>query len=128
MRFVLDASALLAVFNDEPGAEQVIDVLDDAVISSVNLAEVAAGLVAKGKSESQARAAIRAADCAVADADVEMGLDAGFLRRLTQPAGLSLGDRFCLAQGRRLGAPVMTADQNWLRIADVCDVTVRLIR
>lgn len=128
MTVVLDASALLAVFNDEPGADRVIDVLDEAVINSVNLAEVAAGLIAKGKSESQARAAIRAAGCAVAEADVELALDAGFLRRLTQSAGLSLGDRFCLAQGRRLSAPVLTSDRNWAGIAKACEVTVQLIR
>jgi ribonuclease VapC len=125
---VLDASALLAVFNDEPGAENVIAVLDDAVISSVNLAEVAAALIAKGKSESQARAAIRAIGCAVVDADHELGLDAGFLRKLTKTAGLSLGDRFCLAQGRRMSAPVITADRDWTKIAELCEVSVQLIR
>jgi ribonuclease VapC len=125
---VLDASALLAVFNDEPGADRVIEVLDDSVINTVNLAEVAAALIAKGKSESQARAAIRAAGCAVVEADHELGLDAGFLRKLTKPLGLSLGDRFCLAQGRRMSAPVMTADREWVKIADVCEVSVQLIR
>jgi ribonuclease VapC len=125
---VLDASALLAVFNDEPGADKVIAVLDEAVINSVNLAEVAAGLVAKGKSPSQARAAMRVIGCRVVEADEEMGLDAGFLRKLTDHVGLSLGDRFCLAQGRRLGAPVLTADRDWERVADICEVSVQLIR
>jgi ribonuclease VapC len=128
MTIVLDASALLAVFNDEPGSDQVIDTLDNAIINSVNLAEVAAAIIAKGKTETQARAAIRVAGCHVAEADYELGLDAGFLRKLTKPFGLSLGDRFCLAQGRRLNAPVMTADRNWLQIADVCKVSVQLIR
>jgi ribonuclease VapC len=125
---VLDASALLAVFNGEPGADKVIAVLDEAVINSVNLAEVAAGLIANGKSQSQARAALRAIGCRVVEADEETGLDAGFLRKLTDPAGLSLGDRFCLAQGRRLGVPVLTADRQWLKIAEACEVTVDLIR
>lgn len=128
MTVVLDASALLAVFNDERGADMVIDVLDDSVINAVNLAEVAAALIAKGKSESQARAAIRAAGCTVIEADHELGLDAGFLRKLTKSAGLSLGDRFCLAQGRRMSAPVMTADREWAKIAEVCEVSVHLIR
>ena len=128
MSFVIDASALLAVLNDEPGGEQVIEILDEAIINSVNLAEVASGLVAKGKSEAQARAALRALGCIVAEADEEMGLDAGFLRLLTSSAGLSLGDRFCLAQGRRLGAVVITADRNWLKVAEACKVDVRLIR
>lgn len=128
MTVVLDASALLAVFNDEPGGDRVIEVLDAAVINAVNLAEVAGGLVARGKSESQARAAIRALGCTVMEADHEMALDAGFLQKLTKTSGLSLGDRFCLAQGRRLSAPVVTADREWAKIADICEVTVELIR
>lgn len=128
MTVVLDASALLAVLNDEPGSDRVIEVMDDAIISVVNLAEVAAGLIARGKSQSLARAALRATGCAVAEADTEVGLDAGFLRHLTKSEGLSLGDRFCLAQGRRLNAPVLTADRQWLRIAELCEVEVQLIR
>jgi ribonuclease VapC len=128
MTIVLDASALLAVFQDEPGAERVIEVLDEAVIGPVNLAEVAASLVAKGRSESQARAALRAIACPVAEVDEEVSLDAGFLRRMTDAAGLSLGDRFCLAHARRLGVPAMTADRSWLKIAESCRVEVTLIR
>jgi ribonuclease VapC len=125
---VLDASALLAVFNSEPGSAKVVEVLDDAVINSVNLAEVAAGLIARGKSEQQARAAIHAAGCRITIADQELGFDAAFLRTLTRPAGLSLGDRFCLALARRLSAPCLTADRDWLRVATACGVEVRLIR
>lgn len=128
MTHVLDASALLATLNDEVGSDHVIAVLDNAVMSSVNLAEVVAGLVSKGKSEQQARAAIRAVSCRMVAADEELGLAAGFLRRLTDRVGLSLGDRFCLALARRLGAPVLTADRNWSRVADACQVEVRLIR
>lgn len=42
--FVLDASALLALIHGEPGAERVLSVLDQAAISSVNLAEVVSRL------------------------------------------------------------------------------------
>ena len=128
MTQVLDASAILAVLNDEPGQDYVIAALDDAVISAVNLGEVVAGLIARGKSEGQARAALRALACPVADADEEYGIDAGLLRKVTSGAGLSLGDRFCLALGRRLGAPVVTADRKWNEIAAACGVEVRQIR
>lgn len=37
---VLDASALLALLLDEPGADRVAATLGDAVMSTVNLAEV----------------------------------------------------------------------------------------
>ena len=35
------------------------------------------------------------------------------LRSVTRGAGLSLGDRACLALGDRLGCPVITADRAW---------------
>ena len=37
---VLDASALLALLRDEPGADKVADAIADARMSSVNFAEV----------------------------------------------------------------------------------------
>ena len=43
--WVLDASALLALLNREPGSEKVVAALPDAVMSSVNLSEVVAKLV-----------------------------------------------------------------------------------
>src|SRR5687768_7520836 len=113
MTTVLDASAVLAVLLGERGAEQVEAVLDDAVIGAVNLAEVAAALVRNGNSAHQARALIAALGCAAIAADEELALEAGFLRSVTDRAGLSLGDRFCLALGRRLNCAVLTADRNW---------------
>jgi PIN domain nuclease of toxin-antitoxin system len=48
------------------------------------------------------------------------------LRPMTKSAGLSLGDRCCLALARRLGAPALTSDAAWVKL-DV-GVAVRLIR
>jgi len=46
---VLDASALLAVLNQEPGAEKLTpELLSGAAISTVNLAEVHSKLVSRG--------------------------------------------------------------------------------
>ena len=128
MTVVLDSSALLAALLDEPGAAEVARVLDEAVICSVNLSEVAHGLVRNGNSEVQSRALIAALDLVTVDADAELALDSGFLRRRTNAYGLSLGDRFCFALGRRLAAPVITADRIWKDAAKVAEVEVRLIR
>ncbi|GAA6616607.1 type II toxin-antitoxin system VapC family toxin [Scytonema sp. NUACC26] len=56
MTVVLDASALLAYLQDEPGSEAVEEVLAESVMSSVNWAEVvqksvAAGVVVNGMRE-----------------------------------------------------------------------------
>ena len=42
--FVLDASALLAVLHNEPGADKVIQCLPTAIMSAVNYAEVLTSL------------------------------------------------------------------------------------
>ena len=53
-------------------------------------------------------------------------LEAGWLRTVTRAAGLSLGDRACLALARREALPVVTADRAWQQLA--LDVPVELIR
>jgi PIN domain nuclease of toxin-antitoxin system len=97
MRFVLDASAVLAGLNGESGADRVASALDGAVVSAVNFAEVAGGLARSGNSPERVRAVLQALACAVILADEEMAIDAGLMRALTDRAVLSLGDRFCLA-------------------------------
>ncbi len=128
MRVILDASALLAGLNAEPGADRVAAALDNAVVSAVHFAEVAGGVARGGNSPERVRAVLATLACAVIPADEEMAVDVGLMRARTDRAGLSLGDRFCLALGRRLRAPVMTADQQWALIADEVGVKVETIR
>jgi ribonuclease VapC len=128
MRTVIDSSALLAALLEERGSAEVEAVLDDALISTVNLAEVAAALARDGNPDEDIRAIIADLRLAAVPPDEEAAFDAGMLRRITDPAGLSLGDRFCLSLARRLRAPVMTADRAWLKVAGTSGVEVRLIR
>lgn len=128
MRTVLDASAALAALLKEPGSERVADVVEAAVISSVNWAEVAAGLIRNGATAAEARAALRTAGLTVISADEDLAVEAGLLRSITDRAGLSLGDRFCLALARRLRSPALTTDRKWALVADEVGVEVELIR
>lgn len=48
------------------------------------------------------------------------------LRPLTKSAGLSLGDRACLALGQRLSLPVLTCDRTWITLN--LDIQIYLIR
>lgn len=50
----------------------------------------------------------------------------GALRPQTKKAGLSLGDRACLALGTELGAEVYTAEEVWGKLGLPC--AIRLIR
>ncbi len=123
---VLDASALLALLNSESGAESVAAVLPDAVVSAVNLSEVVAKLAEAGMPEKAIRDALLALPLTVVPFDREQAYEAGLLRPSTRGMGLSLGDRGCLSLAKRLGAPALTADKSWERLA--VGVKVRVIR
>lgn len=113
-RIVLDASALLAVLNAEPGSNELsAEVLSISASSTVNLAEVQTKLVDRGLSPDSAWAAIRSVPSEAIDFTTEQAKTAGSLIAQTRPLGLSLGDRACLALGLALKAPVYTADRSW---------------
>ena len=123
---VLDSSAVLAVLNAEEGADVVIAALDDAVMSTVNYAEVVSKLVQRGVTPVQARAAIERIDIGVVDFDVLLAHRTGTLGADTRHLGLSLADRACLALAERERAPVLTSDRIWM--GTLASVEVRLIR
>lgn len=125
-RVVLDASAILALLNDEPGAAAVAAALEDAVVSAVNLSEVVAKLLEVGLSREEADEALGGLGLEVQPFDEAAAWAAGTLRAATRRAGLSLGDRACLALARELGVPALTADAAWLKAATGADV--RLVR
>lgn len=125
---VLDASAVIAALTGEKGHEQAAAALESGVVSVVNLAETVAALVRKGLPAQEAVAAVELIGTRSIPADLAQATDAGTLRALTDAAGLSLGDRFCLALARRLGGPVVTADRAWASVAEAVGVEVRLIR
>lgn len=113
-RVVLDASALLTLLNQEPGAEKLTpELLTNSVSSTVNLAEVQSKLVALGIKPEDAWQAILAPLRQSVDFDQEQARIAGGLITETRQFGLSLGDRACLALGIVMKAPVYTADRLW---------------
>lgn len=125
---VLDASALLALLLDEPGAAIVAQAIADARISSVNYAEVVSHFIHAGMPAEQVEAMLRPLPLTVIDADQALATRAGNLRAATAKAGLSLGDRFCLALAYRDGLPALTADRQWRGVADAAGVQVSVIR
>ena len=113
---VLDASALLAVLREEPGAERVEPLLEGARIGAVNLSEVVAKLIADGVPEAEIRRAIGRLQLDVHAFDQEDAYLAGFLGRSTRGLELSFGDRACLALAQSLNAPALTADRSWAQL------------
>jgi PIN domain nuclease of toxin-antitoxin system len=111
---VLDASAILAFLQREPGAERLTDeILDRAVASTVNLAEVQAKLVKGGFSPDEAWAQAFSVVTSAASFVEGHAKAAGALITTTEKYGLSLGDRSCLALAIALNAPVYTTEQRW---------------
>lgn len=121
---VLDASALLAVLLGEPGAERVEAALPGAVISAVNLSEVAGKLMEKGAPAEAVKAAIAAVGLEVIAFDEEQAMAAADLRVRTRALGLSLGDRACIALGEMRGASVVTCDRVWSELESPAEIVV----
>jgi ribonuclease VapC len=126
---VLDASALLALFNDEPGAERVMQALEQpCLLSAANHTEVLTKLLDKGLSPEDAATVMTSVELRIVAFDAAQSADAAWLRTATRKVGLSLGDRACLALARAEGAAVLTADKPWLQIAQAVGVKVECIR
>lgn len=113
-RVVLDSSAILAVIHQERGWDQLPKpLLETAVVSTVNLAEVQSKLVIAGWHPEDAWEDATAVVRQVFDFTSEHARNTGSLIAQTRPSGLSLGDRACLALALELCAPVYTADRSW---------------
>jgi len=125
---VLDASALLALLRDEPGSVKVAEVIANARMSSVNYAEVVSHFIHAGMPADQIDAMLAPLPLTIVEADRALATLAGRLRAATAEAGLSLGDRFCLALAHRDGLPAFTADKQWRAVAKAVGVTVSVIR
>src|SRR6516165_8219057 len=60
--------------------------------------------------------------------DEELAFIAGLMLPATRQAGLSFGDRACLALANKLGVQPLTADRTWQRIGRAVGVEIELIR
>ena len=115
-RIVVDASALLAVLNQEPGSDKLTaELLSDSAASTVNLAEVHGKLLRLGASD-EAWENLLSLIREPVPFTAEHAKLTGDLVSSTAPFGLSLGDRACLALGISLNAPIYTADKSWKKL------------
>lgn len=125
---ILDASALLAFLLAEPGHDRVAEALvEGATMTTVNFAEVVAVYVRRG-ARAQAETLLDRLPVNLIVVDEDLALRSAMMADVTRVAGLSLGDRICLALGQRTGQRVLTADRVWQDVAQQVGATVEVVR
>lgn len=125
-KYVLDASALLALINKETGHELVADVVTHSVISTVNVAEVVSVLHRHDIEVEAARHMIKGIVFAIVPFDEQQAFTAASFNKLTHKFGLSLGDRACLSVAQHLKLPALSADKLWSKLK--IGIDIRIIR
>jgi ribonuclease VapC len=124
--YVLDASALLALLQQEPGAETVAAMLHDASVSTVNWSEVLQKSLAQGIDTADMQTDFEALGVQFVPFSSLHSELAAQLWPQTKSFGLSLGDRACIALALDLQAIALTADLVWANLN--VGVKVQLIR
>lgn len=125
--YVLDASALLAMLQNEPGGSLVELVMEHSVLSTVNWSEVVQKSIETGVEVQGMRADVKALGLEIQSFTAEDAERAASLRPATRAQGLSLGDRACLALALRMDLTALTADRAWAEI-EIPGVRVELLR
>lgn len=124
MTIVADSSAVLAALFDEPGGDRFSRNAGSAKISAVNLAEIGTKLIDKGYTDEEMRVTLLALSANAVPFDAQQAMEASALRGRTRQAGLSLGDRACLALAVGDNATVLTADRAWADLDIACKIEV----
>jgi len=112
-RVILDASALLALIQEESGAEVIKPLLKFSVMSAVNVTEVLSVLQRANITPEEGLSLITDIVATILPFDLEQAEQAAKLHPLVQSKGLSLADRACIAIGLKLQLPIYTADRVW---------------
>lgn len=123
---VLDASVVLAAVFKERGHEALLELQEAPLVSTVNVAEARTRLADRGLDRSAIDAALGFVKMTVVDFNADHAAISADLRAPTRVAGLSLGDRACLALAQQRGAVALTADRAWGRIDT--PVEIRVVR
>ena len=127
-KVILDASAFIALASEEKGWEMVASILPKAVMSAVNVAEVAKFMIElKGSNKEEAQSVINQSISEIYNFSEEQAFISADLIKVTKRLGLSLGDRACIALAIDIGYPILTADKAWDKLK-MNDVTIKQIR
>src|SRR5579883_3295981 len=123
--YLLDSSAVLALFGSEPGAAIVEPMLRDSAIHSVQVAEIVKKLANRGVPDVEAERAISALGLQILES---LTYTDAVCSRAYRHKGLSLGDRICLTTADLAGMTAVTAEHRWKEIVDAdTSLTVKVV-
>ena len=125
-RYMLDASAVLAMMLGEDGGNQVRERLASSQISTVNLSEVVAKLQDGGVPDEVITSSLAELNFDLIAFNQSQAMRAGLLRASTRSNGLSLGDRACLSAAESCNAVAVTTDRAWGKLE--LDIVAEVLR
>lgn len=111
---MVDASAVLAWLQDEPGSDATEPLLVEGIIGAANWSEVLQKARQHGLEPEAVGRLLASFGLVVAEVTAADGERAAKLWEPRSP--LSLADRLCLALGLRLDVPIATTDAAWTRL------------
>jgi ribonuclease VapC len=114
--YALDASAVLALVQNELGAAEVARLLTESYLSAVNLAEVIAVLRRRGVPAPEVDDTLDSLRLPVISFHPLQARMTADLIGQTRAAGLSFGDCACLALGQHCRLTVVTAEKAWAKL------------
>ena len=125
---VFDSSVILAAILGERGGDDVFDRLEEAMVSAVNVAEVYSYASINDFPTDAIDAFFADTGIEIAPFSHQQAVVAGRFAAVTRKAGLSLGDRACLALAAGHGTEVLTADHPWSAVAADLDLKISFLR
>lgn len=123
-KVILDASAILAILLEEPGAAVARASLPGALCTTVNLTEIMTRCADKDIPSEIAEHLMAMHGVQYIDFNMELALLAASLCPATRSKGLSLGDRACLALAIREDGTAITTDRSWADLDVGCKIEV----
>ena len=123
---VFDSSVVIAILKQERGFESAEELLSKALISTVNLAEVATYLARNSVPKETIQEVLASFPIQVVPVEESLAIETGCLYPSCKHLGLSLGDRACLALAISRKLPVLAADQVWSKLD--LDIAIQILR
>jgi len=129
IKYVMDASAVIAVVLNEPYSAELPSLFMDSVITTVNLTEALTVLERKFNPDIELLwESVGNFIQAHYPVNQQLAKRVLEINKYTSKYGLSLGDKFCIALGMELKLPIYTADRVWKELESNLGLQINLIR